>query len=459
MSIENECPRCAELKAEIAKLTARIEELERRQKRQAAPFSKDTPKSDPKPPGRKSGDQYGTIAHREPPSAVDEEYVADLPERCPCCGGEIEYEKTLPQYQAEIRRQPLWRRFHVRIGRCKQCRRRVQGRHALQTSDALGAAAIQLGPDAQSLVVHANKELGLSHGKVTRLLQVGFGITFTRGASAQIMLRAAERCRGVYRRLLMVVRHSTYVVPDETGWRVEGIRHWLHVFVSLKATVYMVSTSRGADVARHILGVEYSGGMTHDGWSPYDSFEQVLHQQCLAHFFNRCKALLLIATRGAVQFPRAVQAIFQHALDLRAQRDAGLISRQGLAIATGRLEARTQRLLEAPRTHPANKRFAKHLTNHADSLFNFLRDPRLDATNWRAEQALRPAVVNRKVWGGNRTWRGAHAQSCLMSVMRTWTQHGHDSLNRLSALLRAPPPPSTIPPLASLVLTPEALSP
>ena len=43
-------------------------------------------------------------------------------------------------------------------------------------------------------------------------------------------------------------------------------------------------------------------------------------------------------------------------------------------------------------------------------LLTFLRHPRIDATNWRAEQALRPFVVVRKVWGGNRTEHGASQQ-------------------------------------------------
>ena len=41
------------------------------------------------------------------------------------------------------------------------------------------------------------------------------------------------------------------------------------------------------------------------------------------------------------------------------------------------------------------------------AIFTFLWDPSVDATNWRAEQAIRPAVVTRKVCGGNRTRKGA----------------------------------------------------
>jgi transposase len=58
--------------------------------------------------------------------------------------------------------------------------------------------------------------------------------------------------------------------------------------------------------------------------------------------------------------------------------------------------------------------------------FWFLIDPTIAATNHRAEQAIRPAVVNRKVWGGNRTWLGAQAQGILMSVIRNCGQRTTD---------------------------------
>jgi hypothetical protein len=80
----------ARLRAELEKLRALVERLQRGRKRQAAPFSKGPPKPDPKKPGRKAGDDYGTIAYREVPAEVDETYVAALPEECPFCGSGVE---------------------------------------------------------------------------------------------------------------------------------------------------------------------------------------------------------------------------------------------------------------------------------------------------------------------------------------------------------------------------------
>jgi transposase len=77
-------------------------------------------------------------------------------------------------------------------------------------------------------------------------------------------------------------------------------------------------------------------------------------------------------------------------------------------------------------THEPNRRLAKQISNQGIHWFWFLIDPTIQATNHWAEQAIRPAVVNRKVWGGNRTWLGAQAQGILMSVIRTCGQRAID---------------------------------
>ena len=74
----------------------------------------------------------------------------------------------------------------------------------------------------------------------------------------------------------------------------------------------------------------------------------------------------------------------------------------------------------------------------SSALFTFLRLPGVPATNWMAEQALRPAVVNRKVWGGNRTWNGARHQERLMTVLRTARQQHREPITVLADLLRTP---------------------
>jgi transposase len=143
----------------------------------------------------------------------------------------------------------------------------------LQTSDALGAAAAQLGPDAQAAVVELNKQAGLSHGKVTRCLASFFSIPLSRGGSVHTVLRAASRCEPVYGAIRHSVGQSEWVVPDETGWRVGGHAAWLHTLVGPEATAYVIDPTRSGSVAESILGLDYDGMLVHDDWSPYDQFK------------------------------------------------------------------------------------------------------------------------------------------------------------------------------------------
>ncbi len=304
------CPGCRvlqrrlhDLQAENERLRRQLEEATRAGKRQAAPFAKGPPQPEPKRPGRKPGPDYGPKAHRQPPAHIDEVHEAPLPRACPGCGGPVEETHVAHQYQVEIPRRPIHRQFNVHVGRCGRCHRRLQGRHPLQTSDALGAAASQLGPDAQAAVVELNKQGGLSHGKVVRCLDSLFDIDLSRGGSVHTVLRAGRRCEPVYEAIRQDVGQSDWVVPDETGWRVGGLPAWLHAVVGPQATAYAIDPTRSGAVAEAILGLDYDGTMIHDGWSPYDQFKDAQHQQCLNHLLRRAEEMAAIATRGGRPIP------------------------------------------------------------------------------------------------------------------------------------------------------------
>jgi transposase len=436
----------ADLRAQVERLTRLLDEQRRAGKRQAAPFTKGPPQPEPKKPGRKPGKDYGTKAHRQPPEHIDETYEAPLPDACPDCGGSITETHIDQQYQVEIPRRPIHRQFNIHIGCCQCCRRRVQGRHPLQTSDALGAAAAQLGPDAQAAVVELNKQGGMAHGKVSRILHSLFGIRLSRGGSTHVVLRAARRAEPVYQAICDTVHEAPWTSLDETGWHIGGHKGWLHALVSPDATAYVIDPTRSGKPAERILGLDYAGNMIHDGWSPYDHFLAALHQQCLDHLLRRCDELLETATGGAVRFPRRIDQLLHQALDLRDRHAQGVLSSHGLAVCRGRLYYQLLDAIYPHKTNDANECFAQHLWEHRDDLLTFLRFPGLDATNWQAEHAIRFGVILRKVWGGNRTWKGARAQAVLMSVWRTCWQRGHQALDFLSQLLRCHPAPLALPP-------------
>ena len=353
---------------------------------------------------------------------------------------ELDLARRAAQYQEELPEvRPLVRRFDVAIGRCRACGRRLQGRHPLQTSNALGAAGVQLGPQAVALMVQLNKQLGLSHGKIATLLRDRFAVAVTSSTVTRALHRAARQARPTYVALCETIRGSPVVAPDETSWRVNGHSHWLWAFATPETTVYAIQPGRGFAQAAGILGAEYAGVLVRDGWAPYRQFTAAAHHTCLAHLLRRCRDLRQDHPRA--QFARRVQAALQQALRIRDRRDAGTISRHGAAVARGHVTTRLHTALDHVGPLPAMRRFAAHLSVELPALFSFLFDPAVDATNWRAEQALRPAVVNRKVSGGNRTARGAVTQQVLTSVLRTAQQRHLDASAILVDLLSAPHSP------------------
>jgi transposase len=426
------------LTAEVARLRAELDEARRASKRQAAPFRKGPPKPDPKRPGRKAGDQHGKHGHRPPPppDRIDEAHEALLPEACPHCQGVLVETEVAQQFQAEIPRQPIRRQFNVHIGHCRRCGRRAQGRHPLQTSDALGAAASQVGPDAQAAVVELNKRAGLSHGKVADVMGRLFGVGLTPGASAQIVLRAAERLEPAYEEIRQATRDAERLAADETGWRLGGRPAWLHAWVSERATCYQVDRRRSADALEEVIGIDWEGVLVHDGFASYDRFTEAFHQQCVAHLLRRAREMLGAATRGAVRFPRQVIELFTGAVHLRNEYLKGRVPAAEWGRARDEYELRLLPLLSGRRAG-ANETLANHIRNHFASWFTFLTDASVPATSWEAEQAIRPAVVNRKVWGGNRTEAGARAQGVLTSVLQTCAKQGKAALDFVSRTLRA----------------------
>jgi transposase len=341
-----------------------------------------------------------------------------LPERC-ACGGTAIRDQIKPQYQEEIVRKKIVRQFDVEIGHCTCCGKRLQGRHDLQTSNALDAAQVQLGPEALTLAVHLNKQLGISYGNAAAVLRMGYGLSVSRGGLCRAVARLGKKAEPTYQALVQAVRQEMVVWMDETGWKVDAVLRWMWVAASEHVTVYAILPGRGFAQASALIGADYAGGLVHDGWSVYYQFEKALHQSCVGHIVRRCRDLAEIVSPTAAGFPLAVLGLLEKALAVRDRYQAGEISLHGAWTAAGRIEAHMDRLLEKTYHTKTNRRLAKHLCHEFLYLFTFLHCPGIEATNNRAERAIRPAVMARHLCGGSRTWNGARTQQSLTSVLRT----------------------------------------
>jgi transposase len=423
------------LREENKRLRGRLDEARRAGKRQAAPFSRERKKADPAKPGRKPGADYGTKARRTPPDPerVDEERDVGLADCCPDCGGQVVVDEVREQYQEEVvPARSVMRRYDVALGHCRSCQRRVRGRDPEQTSDALGAAGVMLGPRAHALAAWLHVGLGVPMAKVAKILAALGGIDVTPGGLHSALHKTAGDAESTYQALLAALRGSNAVAADETGWRIDARRGWLWVFVGDKVTVFDIADGRGYAQARDILGADFAGVLERDGWAPYRKFEHADHQTCIAHLLRRCHDLIGDSVAGQAKVAHELRRILCDALAVRDRQLAG----QQLTDAVAGLQARIDRFCARRPTHDPNRRLVAHVAREADHLLTFLTHDGVQATNWRAEQAIRPMVCNRKHWGGNKTRRGADTTATLGSVLRTCAQQGHDPIAVLAQIQR-----------------------
>jgi transposase len=268
----------------------------------------------------------------------------------------------------------------------------------------------------------------MSYGKIADYFRDANGLHLNPSTATRIVLRAADKLQPTYQQIKDSIKNAKVIIADETGWRNGGRPVWLHAWVGDQATCYVIDPHRSADALENVIGLDYSGSLVHDGAATYDRFREALHQGCVGHPLRRAHDLEQRQIGRARLFPRQVIDLVQEALGLRADYRKGLRSKDDLFDAYEDYCERVRRLTERPRRNEVNDIFAAHLYRYSASWFVFLLDPdHIPATNHPAEQALRTPIVNRKVFGGNRTDAGCQAQAVTSSTIQTCKQQQRSS--------------------------------
>src|SRR3972149_4593658 len=321
--------RIAELEKQLAralaiieKLQKEVEELKRSGKRQAAPFARRKLVERPKKAGRKKG--QGKFSHRAKPTIkqITETKTAKL-RGCPECGGKVREIHKHDQYETDI---PVIEvkttHFITYSGYCRECHKRGRSRHPDQTSQATGAAGVLVGPRAKALAVDLKHRLGVSYGKVSEVLQDAFGLQVSRSGWCQSDQKLSNTARSIYEELLEMIRQSSVVHADETGWRIGTLAAWLWVFTNCEATVYAIRDNRSSDVVVDVLGREFKGILASDCYLAYDEkrFTTWLKQKCVGHLLRELKEMKESKSGRALHFARQLTSLLQEALALKAYK-------------------------------------------------------------------------------------------------------------------------------------------
>ena len=437
----------AEWRASNEALRAEIEQLKGGGKRQAAPFSRGTRVTDPKSPGRQPGS--GTFRDREapPPEALTAPPVAVqvTPDGCPTCGGPLAEERVDFVYTTELPEMPRPQvtQYRVWVCRCTVCGHQVRGQHPDLAPDQYGATAHRLGLRVMAAAHALHYGLGIPVRKVPAVLAVLTGVHLTQGALTQDALRRpADTVGAAYEQLRAAVPAAPVVHTDDTGWRVGGESAFLMAFETDAATVYQVRPRHRHQEVQEVMPADDIGVMATDRGRRDDAqaCDAGRQQKCLAHLQRSLSDVLVTKTGRARDFGERLKGLLQDALQLWHDYHHGTVT-DFATEAKALREELTYQLRDRPLKDADNQRLLNELGWHHDrgNLVRFLEDPRIEPTNNRAERALRPAVIARKVSQCSKNGPGAHAFEAFTSVVRTLVKNGAASLvEGLYHLFRAP---------------------
>ena len=417
------------LGAEVQSLRAEVEAPKRGGKRQAVTLSKGTRVKEPKRPGRKPDQRPFTRREAPTPDPLSEPPI-DVPvaePECPRGGGELaeaRVEEASITDLPEVAR-PRVRLFRVGVRRCRRCGAAARGRHPDLAPDQRGATAHRLGPRLLAAAHHLHYGLGVPVRKLPAVIAMLTGVRLTQGAITRDALEEAAGGVGArYQDLCDSVRRAPYVHTDDTGWRVGGEAAWLMAFETDRATVYQVRPRHRNQEVRERVPADYAGVMVTDRGASYDAAElaAVKKQECLAHILRSLAAVLETKSGGARRFAKRLKGLLKQALAMWHERRAAPVVADYEARVRRLKSAITDHLRDRSLSDRDNQRLLNELgrCHDAGSLVRFLDEPGIEPTNNRAERALRPAVIARKVSQCTKTARGTRAFEAWSSVLATW---------------------------------------
>jgi transposase len=241
--------------------------------------------------------------------------------------------------------------------------------------------------------------------------------------------------------IAQAVVDSPITGADETGMRVAGKLHWLHVLCTGMLTWMGIHPNRGKQAFDAFgLLAAFTGALVHDGWKPYREL-MCIHALCNAHHLR--ELTYLFEEMGQVWAKRLIEMLVAacHEVNvvggpLAAERIAYFRALYWEIIAEGETAN--------PRAAPSGKRgrtrqskaanLLQRLRAYADDVLRFMTDPGVPFTNNLAEQAVRMPKVKQKVSGCFRTLKGAQSFCIIRSYLDTLRKQG---TNPFIALVQA----------------------
>lgn len=446
-----------EMARQVEALRAQVVELQEQvalsSRNSSKPPSQDGPGA-PRPASKKSGrprgGQKGHPGHYRAllPSEQADEIVPCHPQETVCgCG------QPLPLAEGA-----RWRHQVLELPAVKPHITEYQGFDvACPQCGTLHAAQLPKGVPSSELGPRLLAEIGLLAGRyhlslrlIQAWLQDRYGLALRLGALSEAQGRLAEALEEVTAQVHQAVREASVVHSDETSRRYRNERRWLWVAATTLWVAFCTTVARGQTEAKALLGECWARIIITDRYSAYHWLPLACRQICWAHRlrdFERIAARAGEAGRIGRWLRTYGQVLFRwHHRYQKGELDAATYQRR-MAWLRGRLRRRLEQGAQA--WHAKTAGTCKRILQVEPALWTFVAYPEVPPTNNRAERALRPFVIWRKLSLHTQAKRGDLFLERILTVVETCRLQGKPVAEYLTSVVKAylagEPSPSLVP--------------
>lgn len=397
------------------------------------------------PSGKKPGGQPGHSGHKRQLYPLGEvtKIVEVKPGTCPNCSTgnfenmpvavEIRQVIDLPDMPPDV--------TQYNIHTCKCCRCGKHVRPDIPTEAERG-----FGPRLMGFVTMLTGEGHLTKRKICAIA-MHLGLKVSLGALCNIHKLASELLAASSEAIQRHVLQQESLHADESSWRVKQKRHWIWIGTTPRATFFKIDPSRSHEAYRRIFGT-YEGILNTDRHGAYNEHEGQ-KQSCLAHIDRHFEKM---SERPGVDgsLGRLLEAQFDSVFGLWNEFKRGTFSREILQRKTAEHIENLKVILICTTLEAKigkSQALAHDLLGRFPTLWTFLYVEGVEPTNNLAERGLRPAVIFRKLSGGNQSDWGARFTERLMTITCTLKQQAKNVFTFLTETFaahfqkRAPPVP------------------
>jgi transposase len=334
---------------------------------------------------------------------------------------DIVFEKVVEHVDAEIKE-------------CPNCQSTVKGHFPQDMPGTL-----QYGNGVKAFAIHLIISQMVALNRVQKQISAMIGTVISEASLLKFVWRLHQALEQWEAESIENILHSPSVHVDETSFRVEGARHWIHVYSSGETTLKLLHRKRGKEaiVSFNIIP-RYGGIIIHDCWQSYLSYDHCGHALCGSHLLRE---LEFVIDSNGYRWAQNMKRLLRDTCHMVAKRDEKCLTSKEYA----NLQKRYRNILtrgdnELPEIPPKPKgkrgKMAKsdahnlcdRLRKHEKAVLLFAKKAYVTFTNNRAERDLRMAKVKQKVSGCFRKKKYAHAYCRISSYLQTMANQGVNPL-------------------------------